>query len=154
MYNVENAQNHACCSLAESCLALCNHLDCSTPAFPVLHQFPELAQTHVHRVSDAIQPSHPLSSPSPLALNLSQHQGVFSESALHISWPKYWRFSFSIVAGRGNPCQGPRVDSCLTFGNELSEETHMLTKQESFWKGHPAREQQNKGRQISNNGWN
>ena len=57
---------------------------------------PELAQTHVHWVSDAIQPSHPLSSPSPPAFNLSQHQGLYSESVLHIRWPNYWRFSFSI----------------------------------------------------------
>ena len=53
-------------------------MDCSTPGFPVRHQFPELAQTHVHRVGDAIKPSHPLSSPSPPALNLSQHQGLFT----------------------------------------------------------------------------
>jgi len=59
-------------------------MDCSTPGFPVLHQLPELAQTHIHRVSDAIQPSHPLSSPSPPAFNLSQHQGLFQwVSSLH-----------------------------------------------------------------------
>ena len=52
-------------------------MDCSTSGFPVQHQVPELAQTHVHRVDDAIQPSHPLLSPSPPALNLSQHQGLF-----------------------------------------------------------------------------
>ena len=52
-------------------------MDCSTPGSPVHHQLPELAQTHVRRVSDAIQPSHPLLSPSPPALNLSQHQGLF-----------------------------------------------------------------------------
>ena len=52
-------------------------LNCSTPGFPVHHQLPELAQTHVHRVGDAIQPSNPLSSPSPPAFNLSQHQGLF-----------------------------------------------------------------------------
>ena len=52
-------------------------MDCSTPGFPVHHQLPELAQIRVHRVSDAIQPSHLLSSPSPPALNLSQHQGLF-----------------------------------------------------------------------------
>ena len=63
-------------SVAQACLTLCNPMDCSTPGFPVHHQLLELAQTHVHRVSDAIQPSHPLSSPSP-ALNLSQHQGIF-----------------------------------------------------------------------------
>ena len=52
-------------------------MDCSTPGFPVHNQLPEFAQTHVHRISDAIQPSHPLSSPSPPAFNLSQHQGLF-----------------------------------------------------------------------------
>ena len=52
-------------------------MDCSTPGFPVHHQLPELAQTHVHRVGDAIQPSHPLLSPSPPAFNLSHHQGLF-----------------------------------------------------------------------------
>ena len=61
------------------------------PGFPVLYYLLELTQTHVHHVGDAIQPSHPLSSPSPPAFNLSQH-----ESALHIRWPEYWSFSFSI----------------------------------------------------------
>ena len=67
----------------------------STQDIPVHHQLPELIQTHVHRVGDAIQPSHLLSSPSPPAFNHSQQQG-FSESVLRIRWPKYWRFSFSI----------------------------------------------------------
>ena len=62
---------------AQSCPTLCNPVDCRTPGFPVRHQFPELTQTHVHRVDDAIQPSHLLlSHPSP-AFNLSQHQGLF-----------------------------------------------------------------------------
>ena len=65
-------------SVAQSCPTLCDPMDCSTPGFPV-HQLPELAQTHVHRVDDAIQPSHPLPSPSPPAPNLSQHQGLFQE---------------------------------------------------------------------------
>ena len=60
-------------SVASSCLTLCNPMDCSTPGFPVHHQFPEFTQTHVHRIGDAIQPSHPLSSPSPPTFNLSQH---------------------------------------------------------------------------------
>ena len=64
-------------SLTLSCPTLCDPMDCSMPGFPVLHQLPELSQMHVHQVSDAIQPSHPLSSPSPPALNLSQHQGLF-----------------------------------------------------------------------------
>ena len=64
-------------SVAQSCLTLCDSMDFSIPGVPVLHQLPELVQTHVHWVSDAIQPSHSLSSPSPPALNLSQHQGLF-----------------------------------------------------------------------------
>ena len=72
-------------------------MDCSRPGFSVYHQLPEYAQTHVHQVSDAVQPSFPLSSPSPPALNLSQHQSLFSnESVLPIRWPKYWSFSFNI----------------------------------------------------------
>ena len=64
-------------SVAQSCLTLCNSMDCSTPGLPVHHQLPEFTQTHVLWVSDAIQPSRPLSSPSPPAFNLSQHQGLF-----------------------------------------------------------------------------
>ena len=64
-------------SLAQSCTTLCNPMNCSTPGFPILHQLPELAQTHVYRVGDVTQPSHPLSSPSPPAFSLSQHQGLF-----------------------------------------------------------------------------
>ena len=64
-------------SVAQSCLTLCDTMNRSTPGFPVHHQLPEPTQTLVHRVGDAIQPSHPLSSPSPPALNLSQHQGLF-----------------------------------------------------------------------------
>ena len=64
-------------SVAQSCLTLCDPMDCSTPGFLVHHQLPELAQTHVHWVGDAIQPSHPLSSPSSPAFNLCQLQGLF-----------------------------------------------------------------------------
>ena len=70
-------------------------MDCSIPGFPVLHQLPELIQTHVHQVGYAIQPSHPLLSPSPPVFNLSQHQ-VFSNESVLIRWPKHWSFSFSI----------------------------------------------------------
>ena len=71
------------CSVA-SCVWLCDPGDCSTPGFPVLHSLPEFAQTHVHWVHDAIQPSHPQSSPSPPAFNLSQHQGLSQwVSSLH-----------------------------------------------------------------------
>ena len=64
------------CSVAQSCPTLCDPMDYSMPGFPVIHYHPEFAQTHVHCISDAIQPSHPLSSPSPPAFNLSQHQGL------------------------------------------------------------------------------
>ena len=69
-------------------------MDCSMPAH---RQLPELIQTHVHWVGDAIQPSHPLSSPSPPAFNLSQHQGRFQGVSSSHRWPKYWSFSFSIT---------------------------------------------------------
>ena len=65
------------CSVAQLCLTLCDLLDCSTPGFPVLHRLLELAQTHVRWVGDAIQPSHPLSSPSPPAVYVSQDHGLF-----------------------------------------------------------------------------
>ena len=71
-------------------------MDCSTPGFPVHLHLWELTQTPVHRVGDAIQPSHPLTSPSSSAIDLSQHQVFSYESVLNIRWPKYWSFSFSI----------------------------------------------------------
>ena len=81
-----------------SCVQLCDPIDCSTPGFPVHHQLQELAQTHVHRVGDAIQPSRPLLSPSPPAFHVSRHQGLSqcqSFPAIWIMWPKYWSFSSS-----------------------------------------------------------
>ena len=66
-----------CCSGTQVCPTLCKPLDCSKPGFPVLHYLPDFAQSHTHRVDDAIQPSHPLSLPSPPAFSLSQHQGLF-----------------------------------------------------------------------------
>ena len=86
-------------SVAQSSPTPWDPMDSSTPGFPVHHQFKELIQIHVHWVSDATQPSHPLSSPSPPAFDLSQHQGFSSESVLHIRWSKYWSFSYSI-----SPC--------------------------------------------------
>ena len=71
-------------------------MDCSVPCFPVHHQLPELTQTHVHSVGDAIQPSDSLSSPSLPTFNLSSFRVFSSESIIHIRWPKYWSFSFSI----------------------------------------------------------
>ena len=88
--------SHQFCSVSQSCPTLCDPMNCSMPGLPVHQQLPEITQTHIHRVSDAIQPSHPLSSPSPPAPNPSQHQGLSNELTLSIRWPKYWSFSFHI----------------------------------------------------------
>ena len=87
-------------SVAQSCLTFCDPMNCSTPGLPVHHQLPEFIQTHVHWVDDAIQPSHPLLSPSPSALNLSQHEGLFKWV---IRWPKYWSFSINISPSSEHP---------------------------------------------------
>ena len=83
-------------SVAQLCLTLCGPMNRSTPGLPVHHQLLELAQIHVHWVSDAIQLSHLLSSSSPPTINLSSIRVFSSESVLHIRWPKYWSFSLSI----------------------------------------------------------
>ena len=79
-----------------SCVWLCDLMDCSKPGLPVHQQLPEFTQTHVHWVGDAIQPSHPLLSPSPPTFHLSQHQGLFKWVSSYIMWPKDWSFSLSI----------------------------------------------------------
>ena len=79
-----------CCSFSKSCLTICDSMDCSMPGFPVLHCLLEFAQTHVHWVSDAIQPSHPLSPASCPALNLSQHQDLFQ-------WVGSWRHMAKVL---------------------------------------------------------
>ena len=94
-------EDFCCCTVTKSCLTLCDPTDCSTPDFSILHCLLEFAQTHVYWVSNAIQPSHLLPLPSPLVLNLSQHQGVFQwVSSLH-RWPKYWSFSLNISPSNG-----------------------------------------------------
>ena len=100
-------------SVAQSCPTLCNPMNRSTPGLPVHHQLPEFTQTHVHQVSDAIQPSHPQSSllllpPSPPSIR------VFSnESTLHMRWPKYWSFRFSIIPSKEIPgLISFRMDCC------------------------------------------
>ena len=82
-------------SVTQLCLTLCDPMGC-TPGFPVHHELLKLAQTHIHQASDAIQPSHPLSSPSPHTFNLSQHQGLFQWVSPSHQLVKYWTFSFSI----------------------------------------------------------
>ena len=83
-------------SVTHLCPTLCDPMDCSTPGLPVHHQPLELAQTQVYQVSDAIQPSHPLSYPSPPASIFPSIRGFSNESVLHIRWPKYSSFSFNI----------------------------------------------------------
>ena len=97
-YNVKERSNFIFlhCSVTKSWQNLGDPMDYSTPVFSVLHYLPEFAQTHPHWVGDVIQLSHLLSTPYPPALNLSYHQGVFQELALHIREPKYWSFSFGI----------------------------------------------------------
>ena len=89
-------------SVAQWCLTLWDPMNHNTPGLPVHHQLPEFTETHIHRVSNAIQPSHPLSTPSPLSPNPSIR--VFSnESTLRMRWPKYWSFSFSIIPSKEIP---------------------------------------------------
>ena len=83
-------------SVAQSCPTLCNPMNRSTPGLPIHHQLPEFIQTHVHRVGDAIQPSHPLSSLLLLPSIFPSIRVFSNESVLRIRWPKYWSFSFSI----------------------------------------------------------
>ena len=94
-------------SVAQSCPALCEPMNPNMPGLSVHHQLPEFTQTHVHRVGDAIQPSHPLLPPFPPAPNPSQHQGLFQwvsfPMTLHMRWPKYWSFSFSVSPSNEHP---------------------------------------------------
>ena len=102
---------------------LCDLMNRSTPGLPVHHQLPESTQTHVHQVSDAIQPSHPLSSPSPPGIFPSIQ--VFSnESTLRMRWPKYWSFSFSIINHKKNEimsCAATWMDLEIIILSEVSQ---------------------------------
>ena len=91
-------------SVTQSCPTLFYPMDRSTPGFPVHHQLLEFTQTPVHQVGDAIQPSHPLSSPSPPPSIFPSIRVFSNESGLRIRWPKYWSFSFSIIPS--NECSG------------------------------------------------
>ena len=87
-------------SVIQSCLTLCDSIDCSMPGFPVHHQFLETGQIHVHRVSDAIQLSHSLSFFLLLPSTFPSIRVFSNESVLRIRWPKYWSFSFSLIPSR------------------------------------------------------
>ena len=90
-------------SVSQSCPTLCDPMNRSTPGLPVHHQLPEFTQTHIHRVSDAIQPSHPLASLL-LLPSIPPSIRLFSnESTLRMRWPKYWSFSFSIIPSKEIP---------------------------------------------------
>ena len=90
-------------SVAHSCPTLCDPMNHTTPSLPVHHQLPEFTQTHVHQVSDAIQPSHPLSPLLLLPPTFPSIRVFSSESTLCMKWPKYWRFSFSIILSKETP---------------------------------------------------
>ena len=90
-------------SVDQSCPTLGDPINCSTPGLPVHHHLPEFTQTHVHRVSGAIQPSHPPSSPSLPAPNPPSIRVFSNESTVRMRWPKYWSFSFSIIPSKEIP---------------------------------------------------
>ena len=121
-------------SVTQSCTTLCDPMDCSTPDLPVHHKLPEFTQTHVHWVGDAIQPSHPLSSPSPPALNLSQHQGLcqWVSSSHQVAKVLEFQLQHQSFAGIGPQivavCTAARTDFiqapiwCLRTCRELASE--------------------------------
>ena len=116
------------------CPTLCDPMNRSTPGLPVRHQLPECTQIHVHPVSDAIQPSHPLSSPFPPAPNRSQHRVFSNESTLLMRWPKYWSFSFSISPS--NECSGLisfRMDWLDFLAVQRSLLQHHCSKASFLW---------------------
>ena len=96
-------RDHQFSSVAHSCPTLCDSMNFSTPGLPVHHQHPVFTQTHVHQVGNAIQTSHPLSSPSPPTPMPPSIKVFSNESVLHIRWPKYWSFSFSIIPSKEHP---------------------------------------------------
>ena len=109
-----------CCSVRDSLWPM----DSSTPGFPVLYCLLEFSQTHDHWLDDAIQPSHPLLSPSPPALSLAQHQGLFNKLTLHIRWPKYCSFVLTSASNLPMNIQGwfslGLTDLISLLPNELS----------------------------------
>ena len=120
--------------VAQSCLTICNLMDCSTPGLPVLHQLQKLAQTHVHQVSDAIQPSHPPIFPS---------NRVFpNDSVLYISWPTYWSFRFRFSASNEYSwliCFSIdwldilAVQGILRVLSKTAVQSHQFTAHQSLW---------------------
>ena len=119
-------------SFAQSCPTLCDPMNCSTPGLPVHHQLLEFTQTHIHRVSDAIQPSHPLSSPSPPAPNPSQHQSLFQwvNSSHDTTWylPFLWNSSLeNLICSCVIYMLVWSLDSCMHFNSWIFSEPGVLT---------------------------
>ena len=110
-------------------------MDYSTPGFPVHHQLLELAQTHAHWVSDTIQSSHPLPSPSPLPSIFPNIRGFSNESVLHIRWPKYWSFSFSISPS--NEYSG-QISFRMDWFWRLLEKSNTTLQKHQFFGTHPS----------------
>ena len=139
-------------SLAQLCPTLCDPMDCSMPGFPVHHQLAEFAQSHIHWVSDAIQPSHPLSSPSPPAFNLSQNQGLFKWVSSSHKVTKVLEFSFNISPSNEHPglisfgmdwldllaVQGT-LKSFLQLRSSKASIPCSLLKRDSVWDSHDQR---------------
>ena len=123
-------------SIAQSCPTLFDPMNRSTPGLPVHHQLPEFTQTHVHQVGYAIQPSHPLSPllllpPIPPIIRV-----IYSESTLHMRWPKYWSFSFSIIPSKEIPglfsCRMDWLDLLAVQGTLKSLLQHHIQKHQIF----------------------
>ena len=113
-------------SVTQSCPTLCNSMKCRTPGLPVHHQLPEFTQTHVHWVSDAIQPAHPLSSPSPRAFNLFQHQGLFKWVSSSHQVAKVLKFQLQHQSFQWTPFIG-RTD----VGSQVKVQSYILLVQAS-----------------------
>jgi len=113
-------------SVAQSCPTLCNLMNRSMPGLPVHHQLLESTQTHVHWVSDAIQPSHPLSWPSPLSPTPPSIRVFSNESTLRVRWPKYWSFSFSISPSNEHPGLIPCVHTTKYFKSSLDSISYLI----------------------------
>ena len=124
-------------SVTQLCPTLCDPMNCSTPGLPVHHKLPEFTQTHAHRVSDAIQPSHPLSSPSPPAPNPPSIRAFSNKTTLCMRWPKYWSFSFSISPSNEHPglisFRMDWVDLLAVQGTLKSLLQHHSSKASTFW---------------------
>ena len=124
-------------SVAQSYQTRWDPINCSTPGLPVHYHLPESTQTHVHWVGDAIQPSHPLSTPSPPALNFPSIRVFSKESALHSKWPKHWSFSINISPSNEHPglisFRMDWVDLLAVQGTLKSLLQHHSSKASVFW---------------------